>query len=112
MRITSNDVKKSVSKQLKQARKNLGYTQEYIADHIGVSVDMVRSIETGRNAGSITTLLNICNILKISPNTLFYELLDFREETKDSILNSYINKISVEDRKVLKKIIVHVDKNY
>lgn len=73
---------------------------------------MLRSIENGRNIGSITTLLNICNFLQVSPNTLFAELLDFKEETLDSSLLNLTNQLSKEGKNILKEIIIHIDKNY
>lgn len=79
MLITSNDVLDVLGKRVKQARKNLKYTQDYVSENIGISTDLLRSIENGRNIGSITTLLNLCNFLKVSPNYIFRDLLDFAE---------------------------------
>lgn len=73
---------------------------------------MLRNIENGRNVGSIPTLLNICNFLKISPNYIFSELLTFKENTLDTSLISYINTLSKEDRDLLEKIIIHIYNNY
>ena len=73
---------------------------------------MLRNIENGRNIGSVPTLLNLCNFLKISPNTLFSELLDFKEDTLDSTLLEQINSISKKDKETMKNIIIHIDKNY
>ena len=73
---------------------------------------MLRNIENGRNIGSVPTLLNLCNFLKISPNTLFGELLDFKEDTLDSTLLEQLKSISKKDKESLKNIIIHIDKNY
>jgi len=73
---------------------------------------LLRNIENGRNIGSVPTLLNLCNFLKISPNTLFSELLDFKEDTLDSTLLEQINSISKKDKETMKNIIIHIDKNY
>ena len=53
MLITSNDVLDVLGKRVKQARKNLKYTQDYVSENIGISTDLLRSIENGRNIGSI-----------------------------------------------------------
>lgn len=79
--VNNEDILKVLGKNIKKIRKEKGYTQDYVAEQINVSTDLLRSIENGRNIGSITTLLNICNFLQVSPNTLFAELLDFKEET-------------------------------
>lgn len=95
MLITNADILQVLGKNLKEARKNLKYT-----------------IENGRNVGSVPTLLNLCNFLKISPNKLFDGLLSFKEDTLDSTLKEYLKSFSPNDKKVFRDIIIHIDKNY
>lgn len=110
--VNNEDILKVLGKNIKKIRKEKGYTQDYVAEQINVSTDLLRSIENGRNIGSIPTLLNICNFLQVSPNTLFAELLDFKEETLDSSLLNLTNQLSKEGKNILKEIIIHIDKNY
>lgn len=110
--ITNADILKVLGKNLKQARKNLKYTQEFVAESVNISIDLLRNIENGRNVGSVPTLLNLCNFLKLSPNKLFGELLEFKDTTLDSTLSNYLKEISLNDKKILKDIIIHIDKNY
>ena len=112
MLITSDDVLKTIGKKFKQSRLSKKYTQEFVAENIDISIDLLRNIENGRNVGSITTLLNLCNFLKVSPNYIFADLLTFEESTLDTTLMGYIKDISNEDKELLKKIIIHIDKNY
>ena len=112
MLITSNDVLKVIGKKFKKARLSKKYTQEYVSESIDISIDLLRNIENGRNIGSIPTLLNLCNFLKVSPNHIFSDLLTFEESTLDTTLTSYIKNISKEDKELLKNIIIHIDKNY
>lgn len=110
--ITNADILKVLGKNLKQARKNLKYTQEFVSESVNISIDLLRNIENGRNVGSVPTLLNLCNFLKVSPNKLFGGLLEFEESTLDSTLKKYLTEISSNDKKILKDIIIHIDKNY
>ena len=110
--ITSEDVLKTIGKKFKKARLSQKFTQEYVAENIDISIDLLRNIENGRNIGSIPTLLNLCNFLKLSPNFVFAELLTFEEPTLDTVLASYIKNISKKDKEILKDIIIHIDKNY
>lgn len=112
MLITSNDVLKTIGMKLKNARLSKGYTQDYVSEGINVSTDLLRNIENDRNIGSVPTLLNLCNFLEISPNYLFSDLLTYTESTLDSTLTNYISDISDKDKEILKKIIIHIDKNY
>lgn len=110
--ITNSDILQVLGKNLKQVRKDLKYTQEYVAEGVNISIDLLRNIENGRNVGSVPTLLNLCNFLKVSPNKLFDGLLSFKEETLDSVLAEYLKTFSPNDKKVFRDIIIHIDKNY
>lgn len=112
MLITSDDVLKTIGNKIKQARLSNKYTQDYVSEHIDISTDLLRNIENGRNIGSIPTLLNLCNFLKITPNYLFSDLLTFEEKTLDTDLQTYINQLPKETKTILKDIIIHIDKNY
>ena len=110
--ITNKEVLNVLGKKLKRIRKDLKYTQEYVAENINISIDLLRNIENGRNVGSVTTILNLCNFLQVSPNTLFSDLINFKERTYDTSLTNYFKCISKSVREVLKKIILHIDRNY
>lgn len=112
MQITSQDVLNTLGPNLKKARKEKGYTQEFVAENVNISTDLLRNIENSRNIGSIPTLLNLCNFLEITPNTLFSKLYTTSEVTLDSTLTEYLKNISKKDKKLLQQIIIHIDKNY
>ena len=112
MLISNDDILKVLGKKLKQTRKDLNYTQEFVSENVNISIDLLRNLENGRNVGSVSTILNLCNFLKISPNTLFDGLLTFKEETLDSTLTEYFKNFSLNDKKVFRDILIHIDKNY
>ena len=112
MLIKNDDVLKILCKKIKQARLSKKFTQEYVAENVDISIDLLRNIENGRNIGSVPTLLNLCNFLSISPNFLFSELLTYKEDTLDTFLSSSIKSISKDDKELLKQIIIHIDRNY
>lgn len=112
MLITSEDVLKTIGSKIKQVRLEKKLTQEYISENINISIDLLRNIENGRNIGSLPTLLNICNFLELSPNTLFSDLLTFEVNSLDTTLINYLSQFSLEDKQILKNIIIHLDKNY
>lgn len=113
MLITSQDILNVLGEKIKEARSAKKLTQEALAEKIDISKDLLRNIENGRNIGSLATLLNLCNALDITPDYLFYDLLDNTNSTHlDSKLYNYIRQFSKEDKKLLKDIIIHIDKNY
>ena len=111
MLIKNNDILKYLGPSLKKARNAKGYTQEFVAENINVSTDLLRNIENGRNIGSLPTLLNLCNFLDITPNYLFLDLLN-KKSSLDDVLKDYISNISPQSKEALKQIIIHIDKNY
>ncbi len=66
-----------------------------MADKIGMSVDFYRDIESGRNTGSIATMLNLCNVLKIPPDQFFEDLLNDLKNNLEIIIFSNILVISL-----------------
>lgn len=112
MLVTNQDILKQLGPKVKKARIAKGYTQEYVAEHINISADLLRNIENCRNIGSVATLINLCNLLNISLNDLFIDFLPEINNTIDSKLYNYLKDFSKEDKELLKKIIIHIDKSY
>ena len=112
MLIENKDIVNVLGPNLKKARNLKGYTQEFVAENIGVSTDLIRNIENARSFGSLATLLNLCNFLGITPNYLFSNLVSESNLSLDNTLKDYCSNLSAQDKENLKQIIIHIDKNY
>ena len=78
-----------IGQAIRASRIEQHYTQEYIADRIGVNVSHISNIENNRVKVSLTTLVAICNALNL---------------TVDYILkNEYTASDSI-DREILKEL--------
>ncbi len=64
------------NKRLQQARAARGWTQQQLADLLGVSLDTVRGWERGRHAPSVTQRARLCTLFDFSAAELGLELLD------------------------------------
>ena len=106
MLIENKDIVNVLGPNLKKARNLKGYTQEFVAENINISTDLLRNI------GSLPTLLNLCNFLDITPNYLFGSLLNKSALEVDYNLKNYFSSISKESKEAIKQIIIHLDKNY
>ena len=84
--LDGKDVAKILGPNIKKARLKRGYTQEFLAEKINISIDLLRNIENSRNVGSIQTLLNLCNFLEITPNAMFENLYTTMDDTLDTTL--------------------------
>lgn len=69
----------SFSEQLKKARKNKGYTQEHIADIMGITKSTYCGYETGKRKPDIAKIKQIADILGVS--------CDFLLETGNEVID-------------------------
>ena len=109
--IKNKDILKVIGSRIQNARNDKGYTQEYVAEKIDKSVDILRSIENGRSVGSVETLLNLCNILGITLDYVFSDLLDKKGEILDNKLYEDFQELTLEQKELLNVIIEHMKKN-
>lgn len=61
---------KAIGKRIKIARLKTDLTQEIMTEKIGVTPQHVSNIETGNSSVSLTTLIAIANLLKVSVDEL------------------------------------------
>jgi len=73
-------------KRIQEARLLRNITQDQLAEYCGVTPKHISAIERGASSGSITLLLNICNYLQITPNSLFIDSASKSDELKDNII--------------------------
>jgi len=109
--IKNKDILKVIGNRIQNARNDKGYTQEYVAEKIDKSVDILRSIENGRSVGSVETLVNLCNILGITLDYVFSDLLDKKGEILDNKLYEDFQELTLEQKELLNVIIEHMKKN-
>lgn len=65
------DNKKILGKRIKQLRKLAGFTQDDLAERIGIETGSLSGIESGRNFPSMNTVEKISNALKVELRALF-----------------------------------------
>lgn len=108
--ILGEQILEKMGKKIKERRENTKYTQEVLAERINLSTDQYRNIENGRSIGSVSTILNICNVLEITPNDLFYEFLDKKDEILDKKLYNEFQELSSENKEIIKTLMLHMNK--
>ena len=69
--ISMSDLRKQFGKRLKTLRLQAGYTQEKLAEEVGISVDFLSLMERGINAPSFDNIEKLANSLGISIQELF-----------------------------------------
>lgn len=109
--IKNNDILKVIGKRIQDARSKKGYTQEYVSEEIDKSIDIYRSIENGRSVGSVATLLNICNVLDITMDDIFYDLLNKKDVILDNKLYKEFQSLDIKNKELLEVMIDKMKKN-
>ena len=82
-------LKKKLGAKIKQLRKNLGYSQEKLAEIINMDIPNLSNIECGKRFMTAETLEKIAKALKCSERELF----DFSDTEPQKYLREDINNI-------------------
>ena len=99
-----------IGKQLQEIRKSNGYTQEKMAEGIGVTVRYISDIEQDRAKPSYEVLIKICNIFGISLDQIFSQYLSI---TGNKMLQYPLvgyDKLSEENKKTIDHLITYFNK--
>ena len=59
-----------IGKRVKKRRIELGYTQEYLAEKMDVSIQMTSGTESGKKASKLENFIKFCEILETTPDYL------------------------------------------
>ena len=107
------DIKKLLGKKIKQYRILRGYSQEKLAELLNISQRTLSGIECGNNFLTSQTMDKILEVLKISPDEIFY--VEYLKSPKEKIneLVEEIEKLEQDEQtlqivyKVVKAILKH-----
>ncbi len=104
---------KYIGNNIQLARLKMGLTQENLAEKCDVSTNYISSLERGITSGSIPLIINICNILNITPNFLFNRVIDI-EKLNDNIdiidpeILLYYSKLKSENKTFINQSTIHL----
>ena len=94
--ISKTDIDKIFGKILKTYRLKNCYTQEVMAEKLGISLKYISRIENGYSGIKTRTLINYMNILGITPNTIYKEFMTNKEIIKQINISEKLNQLSEE----------------
>ena len=99
-----------IGKKLQTIRKSNGYTQEQLAEQIGVSVRYISDVEQDRSKPSYEVLIKICNIFKLSLDQVFSEFLTVTENKSLAYPLAGYEKLAEADKKTIEHLIMYFNK--
>ena len=94
----------ALGKRVRQQRKLLSMTQSQLAAAIHVSTSYIGHIERGIKHCSLDTVVDLSNVLRVTPDILLQDSLD-------NALISDFNDMSVTNRSILNDI-AHILREY
>lgn len=60
----------AIGSRIKQARENIGWTQEELAEKMSLSTQFISTIERGVAGASLGTIISLCEVLNVSSEWL------------------------------------------
>lgn len=96
-----------IGNNIKIARTKKGITQQELAEKLHKSDKFISMIERACSGLSLETIIDICKILDIQPNTLFNGIIDYNNDKDKYIINS-LSTLSIEDKEFLINVIEYV----
>lgn len=102
---------KAIGSKIRERRKALGITQEYIAEQLDVNPSHISNIECGRANPSLTALIKIANTLHCSVDFFIYGEYTYQLESEkdDAIEDMILKKLSYCDTETKNKILKIID---
>ena len=90
------NIKKQLGSKIKRLRQKKGYTQEQLAEKMGIATRTLSGIEIGENFVTAETLEKVLDVLEVSGSELF--AFDHLKPKEDLINESVSELHSIEDR--------------
>ena len=69
--ISSDNIKKNISKNIKKYRENAGFSQRELAQQLGITPSRISNWEQGANCPTIDILFEVCRVLHVSINDIY-----------------------------------------
>ena len=95
----------AIGARIKEAREQVGLTQEDLAAELDMSPSHISVLERGRKAPRLETLVNIANALQVSTDMLLQDVLVRRTDGLMSELSGVISKLGTKDQERMLKAI-------
>lgn len=100
------NIKKQLGTKIKRLRQKRGYTQEQLAEKMGIATRTLSGIEIGENFVTAETLEKVFDVLNVSSSELFaFDHIKPREELINEIVSDLQNIQDSEKIETIYKIV-------
>lgn len=98
------ELNKQIGERCRKARETAGYTQEQLADQIGVSTQFLSDAERGVTGMSVTTIVKLCSVLNISADFLLMGMDESDEAESPLSIYARMKRLSPQERELVEKV--------
>ena len=89
---------KNIGKQIQFYREQKGFTQEKLAELVGLTPNYISAVERGVKSPRLDKLIAIMNGLGVSADEIFMDVIDVGYKVKSSKLTDEISDLPPEER--------------
>lgn len=97
-----------IGENLKNIRISLGLTQEEVAESVGLAPRYLSDIERNKTKGSITTLVKLCNLYKVTPTVVLKDYLSTSDSNLDDSISGF-NNLEENEKNIIRKLIQYMN---
>ena len=91
-------IEQLIGKRIQKIRQSKGYTQQQLAEMIGLSTNYLSDIERGKSSARLDKLVAIINALEYSADDVFSDVINFGYKVKSSRLSERLEALPPEER--------------
>lgn len=96
-----SDIDKLMGIKFQNYRIKQNMKQSDVANSINLDPKFISKIECGNSRGSIETIINLCNLYKITPDAILFDLLDDDVIETNYNIDLKYKKLNLKDKKTI-----------
>jgi len=98
------EINQQIGERCRHAREAAGYTQEKLAEQIGVSTQFLSDAERGITGMSVTTVIKLCNVLSVSADFLLLGRSNSGGDGSALSFYSRVQRLSERERELIEEV--------
>lgn len=98
----------AIGQRIRKYRKAKNYSQEFLAEKIGISATHMSHIETGNTKLSLPVLVSLASVLEVRTDDLLFAVCPSSKSISISEIEDVFNRCTASQAQVLKDIVIAV----
>lgn len=106
--ITKSDVLQVIGKNIKRIRLLRGLSQETLASDLQKSINFVSLVERGESGLSVSTIVDICRVLKVDANCIFEGVIASPTASSEDFITNSLALFNKTDKAIVADLITYI----